>query len=977
MIKYNTKTLNDWNFGSSNIIKVYRNGAVVFYKVSTSSGSTPTFNVCYAVVDDITQYQETEFIDVYDKATKKWYKLNNLNQYEEYGVYGSGRDITYYEGKLTIDGGYEYEYSTNGGWVNVGALTGTSKIIKSPEYIERTSTYNGYCSLLEYLTQDTKIIIKHKQTVDGGGRIIGDYNTNDSDDWRFFFYGSTLYYDFIAQRINTSKSMPMSAPEEWEVGNYYIKNTASGTYLINGIPQTFSSRPDHLYIYHSGGVGAGESGNDYGQIWYVKIYKNNVLVRDFIPWTDMNGNYGLYDKVNGETVQTTGQMTASTTVNDVEVGSVEYPLHYEEKQAPLDNLSFESLDAAKEYAYNNCVYDDMRATIGGDRYYFDSEDENGWVKVQSYYKFEDITKNGIGWTVTDSDTYNPDKSYYDDFSIASNSLGYKSQVAKVTIYGYEHFTYYIRSSGFSYDHSYAVATNIDELQSDPTSISMSSNKAITNTYSFDRAPKSDVNLDNYRRITYNNLDKTVEHTFYVSFYKSNYNSSINATILIPKEQDNENWEQVTFSTYPNFIDSQKSLYIDGENSKNGGTQYFYSRWIVGLPSGSHTSKTNYSNYNYCPNVTSSTFTSVAGEQRQVKFTYDGTTNKSLSFRLVDENGNVLTPSDTVYYRLNRYNSCSIVDNRDVKNFPRTEYVKVGGKFNFTNTDSRHYIYGYQPPTLGTNYNADDYQDTFDIVYTKLPVEAVTITYTTYDPNDSETPSFKTNITYPYNRGTTSSTTLTSYDVPYAYPYEVSCTSNKFSADSQSYSSTLNERTISFVLYPNNREFATFADMEAYAYAWEGMKATIGDTKYKYENGAWSEVIQETTVNLNSQWQTSTSYGSISDTQNYDFYESFSNKGVDSSTARMFITINGYTSFTFKVRNYSESNYDYVVVNNLDDTTSTGGYYSNQGKSSSTTWYNVTFDNIDGGEHIITVVYRKDSSGSYDDDRGYVAIPKNQ
>lgn len=530
MIKYNTKTIKNWNFDASNIVKVYHNGAVCYYKLEgspTPTGQTP----CYAVVDDITQYQETEFVDVYDKATQKWYKLNNLNRYEEYGVYGSGLTTTYYEGKLTIDDGYEYEYSYETGWANRGALTGTSKIIKSPEYIERTSAYSGYCSLLEYLTEDTKFIIKHKQTNAGGGRIIGDSAETDADDWRFFFVGSTLYYDFITKRISKSKSMPMTAAEEWEVGNYYIRDTASGTYLINGSTQTFSSRPDHLYIYHSSGVSHGESNADYGQIWYVKIYKNDVLVRDFIPWTDMNGNYGLYDKVNDETVQTTGQMTASTTVNDVEVGSFEYPLHYEEKQDPPKELAFNTMEEALAY---QCPYVGVVATIGGVKY---------------------------------------------------------------------------------------------------------------------------------------------------------------------------------------------------------------------------------------------------------KFTYDE--------------------------------------------------------------------------------QSDTYQ--------------------------------------------------------------------------------------------------------------------------------WSEILEYFQVNLNSQWQTSTSYGNISDTENYDFYESFSNKGVKNAKATMFITINGYTSFTFKVRNYSESNYDYVVVNNLDDesipkwrpnvgsgTASSGYvYYSNKGKSSSTTWYDVTFDNLDGGEHTITVTYGKDSSGSDYDDRGYVAIPKNQ
>ena len=121
MIKYNNSNINDWNFDNSNIIKVYHNGAIVFYKFDTEQGG---YKVCYAVVDDITQYSETEFEDVYDKATEKWYKLNNINQYEEYGIYGEGKNITYYEGKLTVDGDFEYKYSGDS-WVNVGEVTGT------------------------------------------------------------------------------------------------------------------------------------------------------------------------------------------------------------------------------------------------------------------------------------------------------------------------------------------------------------------------------------------------------------------------------------------------------------------------------------------------------------------------------------------------------------------------------------------------------------------------------------------------------------------------------------------------------------------------------------------------------------------------------------------------------------------------------------------------------------------------------------
>lgn len=530
MIKYNNNTIFDFNYDTSNVIKVYRNNAIVFYKVSGGS-PTPEYKVCFAVVDDITQYQETEFDDVYDKATKKWYKLNNLNQYEEYGIYGSGRSVTTYKGKLTIDEGYEYEWNGSE-WVNVGKLIGTSKIIKSPEYIERTSTYNGYCSLLEYLTEDTKFIIKHRQTNGGGGRIIGDYNSNDHDDWRFFFFSSTLYYDFITERKLTNKSIPMSEPEEWEVGNYYIKDTASGVNLITSTPQTFSSRPDHLYIYHSGGVGAGESGYDYGQIWYIKIYKNNVLVRDFIPWTDMNGNYGLYDKVNGETVQTTGQMTASTTINDVEVGTLAYPLHYDEKQDPLNNLSFSSLEEAKTYAYNNCVYDGIRATIDGNRYYFDSKDKNGWVKLTEYFtvdlnsQWQDSTSYGS----LSSDTANYD--FYESFGNYKHSNGKATMF--ITIYGYANFTFKVRNySESSFD--YVVVNNLDDTTVPSWQPSVGSGTASSGKVYYTNKGKSSNKT--WYDVTFNGLD-IGEHIITVTYGKdgSGHSNDDRGYVAIPKKQ---------------------------------------------------------------------------------------------------------------------------------------------------------------------------------------------------------------------------------------------------------------------------------------------------------------------------------------------------------------------------------------------------------------------------------------------------------
>ena len=838
MIKYNNNTINDWNFGTSNLIKVYRNNAIVFYKVSGES-PTPEYKVCFAVVDDITQYQETEFDDVFDNATEKWYKLNNLNQYEEYGVYASGRSVTTYKGKLTIDNGYEYEWNGSS-WVNLGEISGSSRVPQGyteVEYVQNTSTAHINTGFKP--NQDTRIVTE-MQTVTSTsyGRFLGAGGYDKTNAIQFDYetgangilhvsWGTVAGWTPYSSCVGDYNKHTY----DWNKNEFYRDNTLIGSVTYGNFQCT-----DYLAIFGNILNGTGENFL-YGKMYSFQMYDNGTLIRDLVPCKrDSDNKYGAYDIVNNVFYTSTNGVNF---IGGSETGSTEYPKYYSEKSDPLDDLTFNTLAEAQTYAYNNCVYDGMKATIDGDRYYFDSNDENGWVKILEYYKVEDVTPNAAsGWTISGSSTYNPDSSYYDDFDLEARWTSSSYKIAKVTIYGYDHFTYYLRTSGYS-TYSYVMATNVDEVSTPPSTMLYNSSSAITHTYNWNKSPKSAVNLSNYRRVTYNNLDRTVEHTFYVVFYGRAYRTNVgNATILIPKEQTNENWEQVTFSASSNVASTNKNLYIDGNNSTSGGTNHWYYRWIVGLPSGSHSSYTNYSDYNYCPNASSSTFTSVAGEQRQVNFTYDNTTNKILSFRLTD-GSYVLTPSDTVYYNMISYNSCNVSSSISTS-FPRPKEVKVGGSFYFSNSYDRHYIYGYQPPTLGTRYYVDNYQNTFDIVYTKLSEEAVTITYTTYDPNDSETPAFETDITYPYSGGTTSSTTLTSFDVPYTYPYTVKQTNDKFSADSQSFTAGQTSRTINFTLYPNNREFATVADLEAYQYAWEGMTAYVGDTKYKYENDEWVE-----------------------------------------------------------------------------------------------------------------------------------------
>lgn len=141
-----------------------------------------------------------------------------------------------------------------------------------------------------------------------------------------------------------------------------------------------------------------------------------------------------------------------------------------------------------------------------------------------------------------------------------------------------------------------------------------------------------------------------------------------------------------------------------------------------------------------------------------------------------------------------------------------------------------------------------------------------------------------------------------------------------------------------------------------------------------------------TIDLNDQWRLSTSVNNPNQSLYDGVYESYSNYNVNSGVATMYIDIKGYSTFKMYIRSYGESNYDYVMVSQLDQAITGGTSYSNTtlvkahtyGKSISGTnisnYTLVEFTNIEPNEHRITVVYRKDGSSHSGTDRGYVIIP---
>lgn len=928
------------------------------------------YDLCYDVVDDISDYQGS-FADVFEKSTETWYKLNNLGEYEQYGIYGSGRNITTYKGKLTIDGDHEYEWNGSS-WVDLGEVTGSTATLPDVPFTVNINAKNYDASTKTFAKTDGQLANTDITITAGTPTLHGDYVTV-ARNTRGVISGYGVYF----VRTASAPTLTIISKQRTDGSDCHLFANRDSNY-------NWMYRPTSTKLnFHGNSQIAGTDTTTQPVIESVRVDSNRLLTfNNYTDNTTASSSNFSYGSSNGTVAlfagyaSTTGEWfsgdfywlyMSQTTLTDAQVQQViayneggsqsEYPKYYSDKADPLNNLTFNTLAEAETYAMSNCVYDGMRATIGGSRYVFDSV--NGWTLIPEYYKVEDVTpssQGGSGWTINGSATYNPDLTYYDDFNVETNTTAYQWKVAKVTIYGYENFTYYLRGYGYAH-YGYAYATNVDELSSDPTTnFGYNSNNAVTNTYDFNKAAGSAVNLSNYRRVTYNNLDKTVEHTFYVIFYGRSYGSIVsNATILIPKEQTNENFEQVTFSASTNVAPTKKNLYIDGSNSSNGGTINFYYRWMIGLPAGSHTSYTNYSNVYYCPTISSATFTSVAGNSRQVDYIYQTNPTTGIIVRLVDGDGNVLTPPvNSVSYNVYRFNPCgnSVSSGKYLPGTVTNLYV--GGRFRFEYYNNQQYIYGYQPPSVGTTYNVDDY-DTFDLVYTELDKEAVTITYTTYDPNDAETPTFNTDVTWPYGGGTTSSSTLASFDVPYTYEYTVGQTSNLFSANTQTQTYTAGQasRTITFLLYPNNREFQTVADMEAYQYAWEGMKAKVGSTNYKYENGQWVEIqLIEYLECSGSQYINTNAYVNKTNFEigytvnNNNFIWGWVHQGTG---ANAWVGVERSKAFF--------GSYDYKTVNIGASTSSTENvieYKSNSGITVNNTFYAKTLEFRNNNDDITTI-----------------------
>lgn len=183
------------------------------------------------------------------------------------------------------------EWQTNYYWRLYAGMI--AKRESKETFLYRDSSHKGFIADLGVALKDnTKIEIKVKPTSNGEGMIIGEVNSlNDDDDYRFFWFNNRIYYDYGTDRMNSY--LDLNIDYVLEIGNYYIKDLTSGSYILQG------NAKSGVATAHTRTLGMfGDVNDDHAWIYYIKIYEGDTLVKDFIPVKLEDGSGTLYDNVS-------------------------------------------------------------------------------------------------------------------------------------------------------------------------------------------------------------------------------------------------------------------------------------------------------------------------------------------------------------------------------------------------------------------------------------------------------------------------------------------------------------------------------------------------------------------------------------------------------------------------------------------------------------------------------------------------------
>lgn len=400
-IKINNQYIQKILLGSTPVQRIYQSGSIVY---EAGGSATP----CFEVVSTISQ-ASGNYVDVYAWDTKKWYKKNNLSQYEEYGLMPTVTDLsstTYYTGKLVILSTDSHEYKWNGSeWIDLGNA-GTFKnyiFIDSAE----SSSQNVQYKFKYYFANDFKMKILFYLTPNysysGDFGVVRPNQSNITGYLQapieFSFYSNGFYFDShypisgyngkdydavdynnrVMQEsvLNSYKGKMLIAEIRFNKVTLYDFESGAviGTYGSNYTSSTWGTErsANELIIESFLRLNYG-SGKNPAHLGYIQVYdKNDNIVNDirFVP--DENQKIYLHDRIADQDY--TSPSTLSFNYHTESIGELDPPVDYDEKVAPADNVHYDTL---LELEMMECPWIGMQATVGQD-YTVYVYTEDGWV----------------------------------------------------------------------------------------------------------------------------------------------------------------------------------------------------------------------------------------------------------------------------------------------------------------------------------------------------------------------------------------------------------------------------------------------------------------------------------------------------------------------------------------------------------------------------------------------------------------------
>lgn len=315
-INYNGKEVGKWYHSDAVIPKAYINDNMVFPRI-TDSAPTPEYDVmCSGSISDYTGNAPK----VYCFSTDKWYMRTIGGNYTEYGIYATGKPQDPYIGELAIDGGHEWEYTSNG-WVDLGKTSRLPQGYTELEYIDSTDVNTNsletfpafiqtdytpnYQSKFEYKAQ----ILKDTEFPRFWGAgywnnkngIQMEYESYAAGTLRVMWLGDTAQSQSNVNGDFNAHTYVLDRNKMYRDDVLVLENNNGTTLTANSTLAIFTFH-DTQYskgpYYHTN-----NNAYLYGRMWYFNIYDDDVPVKKYIPAKRNNDNkVGFYDIVNDEFV---------------------------------------------------------------------------------------------------------------------------------------------------------------------------------------------------------------------------------------------------------------------------------------------------------------------------------------------------------------------------------------------------------------------------------------------------------------------------------------------------------------------------------------------------------------------------------------------------------------------------------------------------------------------------------------------------